>query len=96
MVSAPFGNIDLKPAYDYLGILDVSKLYMLETAKYHLNLLMISYQLKLVTTFQLKQSLIPMVLEAVVVINPLALFQNLELVNDPFNIKVHKFGRPCP
>ena len=35
MVSAPFGNIDLQPAYDYLGILDVSKLYMLETAKYH-------------------------------------------------------------
>ena len=38
MVSAPFGNIDLKPAYDYLGILDVSKLYMLETAKYHFKL----------------------------------------------------------
>ena len=35
IVSAPFGNIDLQPAYDYLGILDVSKLYMLETAKYH-------------------------------------------------------------
>ena len=35
MVSAPFGNIDLKPAYDYLKILDVSKLFMLETAKYH-------------------------------------------------------------
>ena len=38
MVSAPFGNIDLQPAYDYLGILDVSKLYMLETAKYHFKL----------------------------------------------------------
>ena len=67
---------------------------MLETANI-LNLLMISYQLKSVTTLLLKQLLIPMVLEAVVVINPLALFQNLELVNDPFNIKVHKFGRPC-
>ena len=38
MVSAPFGNIDLKPAYDYLKILDVSKLFMLETAKYHYKL----------------------------------------------------------
>ena len=38
MVSAPFGNIDLKPAYDYLEILDVSKLYILETAKYHFKL----------------------------------------------------------
>ena len=34
-VSAPFGNIDLRPANDYLGISDVSKLYMSETAKYH-------------------------------------------------------------
>ena len=38
MVSAPFGNIDLKPAYDFLKILDVSKLFMLETAKYHYKL----------------------------------------------------------
>ena len=38
MVSAPFGNIDLKLAYDYLKILDVSKIYMLETGKYHFKL----------------------------------------------------------
>ena len=38
MVSAPFGNIDLTPAYDYLKILDVSKIFMLETAKYHFKL----------------------------------------------------------
>ena len=42
MVSAPFGNIDLQPAYDYLGILDVSKLYMLETAKYSIILNLLS------------------------------------------------------
>ena len=35
MVFAPFGNIDLNPAYDYLKILDVAKIYMLETAKFH-------------------------------------------------------------
>ena len=35
MVSAPFGNIDLNPAYEYLKILDVPKMFMLETAKYH-------------------------------------------------------------
>ena len=38
MVSAPYGNIDLSPAYDFLKILDVSKLYMLETGKYHYKL----------------------------------------------------------
>ena len=38
MVSAPFGNIDLTPAYGYLKILDVSKIFMLETAKYHFKL----------------------------------------------------------
>ena len=38
MVSAPYGNIDLSPAYDFLKILDVSKLFMLETGKYHFKL----------------------------------------------------------
>ena len=35
MVSAPFGNIDLNPAYDYLKILNVTKTFLLETGKYH-------------------------------------------------------------
>ena len=35
MVFAPYGNIDLTPAYDYLKILDVAKIFMLETGKFH-------------------------------------------------------------
>ena len=35
MVSAPFGNIDLNPAYDFLKILNVTKTFLLETGKYH-------------------------------------------------------------
>ena len=35
MVSAPFGHIDLNPAYEYLKILDIDKIFMLETGKYH-------------------------------------------------------------
>ena len=35
MVFAPCGNIDLTPAYDYLKILDVAKIFMLETGKFH-------------------------------------------------------------
>jgi len=38
MVSAPFGNIDLNPAYDYLKILNVTKTFLLETGKYHYKL----------------------------------------------------------
>ena len=38
MVSAPFGNIDLDPAYDFLKILDVPKTFLLETGKYHFKL----------------------------------------------------------
>ena len=34
MVFAPYGNIDLSPAYDYLKLLDVAKIYMLETGKF--------------------------------------------------------------
>jgi len=34
MVFAPFGNIDLNPAYDYLKILNVPKIFMLETGKF--------------------------------------------------------------
>ena len=39
MMSASLGNIDLKPAYDYLKILDASKIFMLETGKYHFKLI---------------------------------------------------------
>ena len=35
MVTAPFGNIDLNPAYEYLKNLNVFKVLMLETGKYH-------------------------------------------------------------
>ena len=35
MTNAPFGNIDLNPAYTQLGILKVSKNHSLETAKFH-------------------------------------------------------------
>ena len=35
MVSAPFGNIDLNPAYEFLKILNVTKTFLLETGKYH-------------------------------------------------------------
>ena len=38
MVSAPFGNIDLTPAYKFLKILDLPKIFMLETGKYHFKL----------------------------------------------------------
>ena len=38
MVSAPFGHIDLNPAYEYLKILDIVKIFMLETGKYHFKL----------------------------------------------------------
>ena len=34
MTFAPYGNIDLNPAYDYLKILDVAQTYMLETGKF--------------------------------------------------------------
>ena len=34
MVFAPFRNIDLNPAYDYLKILNVPKIFMLETGKF--------------------------------------------------------------
>ena len=35
MVSAPFGNIDLKPAYEYLKLLDIPQIFYLETGKHH-------------------------------------------------------------
>ena len=35
MTNVPFGNIDLNPAYTQLGILKVSKIHSLETAKFH-------------------------------------------------------------
>ena len=35
MTNAPFGNIDLNPAYTQLGILKVSKIHSLEAAKFH-------------------------------------------------------------
>ena len=35
MTFAPYGNIDLNPAYDYLKVLDVAQIYMLETGKFH-------------------------------------------------------------
>ena len=38
MVFAPYGNIDLNHAYNYLKILDVAKIYMLETGKFHYKL----------------------------------------------------------
>ena len=38
MVFAPFGNIDLNPAYDFLKILNVTKTFLLETGKYHYKL----------------------------------------------------------
>ena len=38
MVSAPFGHIDLNPGYEYLQILDITKIFMLETGKYHFKL----------------------------------------------------------
>ena len=38
MVSAPFGNIDLNPAYEYLKILDVFKIFLFESGKYHFKL----------------------------------------------------------
>ena len=34
MVSAPFWNIDLNPAYEFLEILNVTKTFLLETGKY--------------------------------------------------------------
>ena len=34
MLFAPFGRIDLDPLYDYLKILDVDKVKMLETSKF--------------------------------------------------------------
>ena len=33
MVFAPFGNIDLNPAYEFLKILNVTKTFLLETGK---------------------------------------------------------------
>ena len=38
MVSAPFGNIDLKPAYEYLKLLDIPQIFYLETGKHHFKL----------------------------------------------------------
>lgn len=38
MTFAPFGNLDLNPAYEYLKILDVTKTFLLETGKYHFKL----------------------------------------------------------
>ena len=35
MVFAPYGNVDLNPAYDYLKVLNVPKTYLLETGKFH-------------------------------------------------------------
>ena len=35
MANVSFGNIDLNPAYTQLGILKVSKIHSLETAKFH-------------------------------------------------------------
>ena len=35
MVSAPFGNIDLNPAYEYLKLLDIPQIFFLETGKHH-------------------------------------------------------------
>ena len=35
MTNAPFGNIDLYPAYKQLGILQVSKIHSLEVGKFH-------------------------------------------------------------
>ena len=35
MTFAPFGNLDLNPAYEYLKILNVTKTFLLETGKYH-------------------------------------------------------------
>lgn len=35
---APFGNLDLNPAYEYLKILDVTETFLLETGKYHFKL----------------------------------------------------------
>ena len=35
MVSAPFGNIDLKPAFEYLKLLDIPQVFLLETGKHH-------------------------------------------------------------
>ena len=34
MTFDPYGNIDLNTAYDYLKILDVAQIYMLETGKF--------------------------------------------------------------
>ena len=34
MIFALFGNVDLKPAFEQLKILEVSKMCMLETGKY--------------------------------------------------------------
>ena len=46
MVSAPFGNIDLKPAYEYLKLLDIPQIFYLETGKHHLNSQRAFYQHK--------------------------------------------------
>ena len=34
MTFAPYGNIDLKPMYDYLKVLNIRKIFLLETGKF--------------------------------------------------------------
>ena len=84
-----WANLSVKQSFGRFIKSDVaiSKIGLVPPLKFVIK---ISCQLKLVTTFLLKQSCISMVLEDVVVINPLALFQNRELVNNPFNTKVLK------